>query len=580
MIYKYVQMRKREGFGIICLMKNTNRMLLGAVAFAAVVGAAFAVEPPEGFVSIFNGRDTSGWYGTKAYGVDPAEPGVLQCFPERRKLGDTTDYGNLCTVKKYRNFILRFEFQMPKNGNNGLGVRVNSPLGYAAFDAMCEIQLLDDGGDLYYDAAGKHDLLKDYQYTGSIYGIFPARRDNRENRLWCEDDDYTGGGSYLHKAGQWNQAEARVVGEEIAFFLNGHCITRANLAGLPTNGNTPDGSKHPGLHTERGSISWQGHGDNVKWRNIFVKELPDDATMADVELELEKVGGGGVGGRGEGVEADRVGVCSWSYQKPLTEVAAEMKKAGVKGINLALAPFLAPDGRHGVAEGAEALAFAKRQFASGEWKLMSTMISFPQEDYTTLESIRKTGGIVPDEAWLFNSNLIVKAAALTKELGGKYLLLHAGFLDESDAQALATYRARVSFIRDECAKNGVLVILESGQETADDLAKFLKEMPGVGVNFDPANMILYGKGEPLKALRTLRPWIVQLHVKDANPTAVPGTWGAEVPWGEGKVNAKAFVAELKRLGYKGNFVIEREGGDSRAADIALAAHLLRGEEIR
>lgn len=259
-----------------------NRNLL-AVVCATVGFSVLAAEPPEGFVSIFNGRDTAGWYGTKAYGVDPAEPGVLQCFPERRKLGDTTDYGNLCTVKKYRNFILRFEFMMPKNGNNGLGVRVLSPLGYAAFDAMCEIQLLDDGGDLYYDAAAKRDLLKPYQYTGSVYGIVPARRDNRMNRLGCADDDYAGGGSYLRKPGRWNQAEARVVGEEIAFCLNGHWVMRANLAGLPTNGDTPDGSKHPGLHTERGSISWQGHGDNVKWRNIFVKELPDDATMAELD---------------------------------------------------------------------------------------------------------------------------------------------------------------------------------------------------------------------------------------------------------------------------------------------------------
>ena len=431
---------------------------------------------------------------------------------------------------------------------------------------MCELQLLDDGGDLYYDAAAKRDLLKPYQYTGSVYGIVPARRDNRENRLWCSDGDYAGGGSYLRKPGSWNAAEVRVVGEEIAFILNGHCITRANLAGLPTNGDTPDGSRHPGLHTERGSISWQGHGDNVKWRNIFVKELADDATMAELDA---------ADARETAVEADRIGVCSWSYQRPLAEVAAEMKKAGVKGINLALAPFLAPDGRHGVAEGAEALAFAKRQFATGEWKLMSTMISFPQEDYSTLESIRRTGGIVPDDAWLFNSNLIVKASALTKELGAKHLLLHAGFLDESDPAALAKYRQRVAFIRDTCAKDGVTVILESGQETADDLAKFLKEMPGVGVNLDPANMILYGKGRPLDALKKLRPWIVQLHVKDAKATEVPGTWGEEVPWGEGEVDAKAFVAELKRLGYKGNFVIEREGGECRAKDIAQAVGRLK-----
>jgi hypothetical protein len=75
-----------------------------------------------------------------------------------------------------------------------------------------------------------------------------------------------------------------------------------------------------------------------------------------------------------GVDAERIGVCSWSYQRPLREVADEMAKIGVKGIDLALTPFVAPDGRHGVEEGEEALAFAKAQFASGAWRLFATIL--------------------------------------------------------------------------------------------------------------------------------------------------------------------------------------------------------------
>ena len=276
-----------------------------------------------------------------------------------------------------------------------------------------------------------------------------------------------------------------------------------------------------------------------------------------------------------GVDAERIGVCSWSYQRPLREVADEMARIGVKGIDLALTPFVAPDGRHGVEEGEEALAFAKAQFASGAWRLFATMISFPQEDYSTLDTIRKTGGVVPDDCWPRNREIAAAAAELSGTLGAPYMLFHAGFLDESNPAAYAAYVERVSFVRDACAKAGVQLILESGQETAEDLARFLRDVPGLYVNFDPANMILYGKGRPMDALETLVPWIRKIHVKDADATAVPGTWGTERPWGEGQVGGAAFIDALNGLGFTGNLTIEREGGDDRVGDIARAAARLR-----
>ena len=276
-----------------------------------------------------------------------------------------------------------------------------------------------------------------------------------------------------------------------------------------------------------------------------------------------------------GVDAERIGVCSWSYQRPLREVADEMAKIGVQGIDLALTPFVAPDGRHGVEEGEEALAFAKAQFASGAWRLFATMISFPQEDYSTLETIRKTGGVVPDDCWPRNREIAAAAAELSGSLGAPYMLFHAGFLDESNPAAYAAYVERVSFVRDACARAGVQLILESGQETAEDLARFLRDVPGLYVNFDPANMILYGKGRPMEALETLVPWIRKIHVKDADATSVPGTWGTERPWGEGQVGGAAFIDALNGLGFTGNLTIEREGGDDRVGDIARAAARLR-----
>ena len=274
------------------------------------------------------------------------------------------------------------------------------------------------------------------------------------------------------------------------------------------------------------------------------------------------------------VTNENLGVCSWSFQKPLDAVAAEMKKLGLKRIHLALQPFRQGGSRHGAAEGKAALDRVKARLASGEWKLSATMIGFPQEDYSTLESIKKTGGIVPDDVWEANKKIIVAGAKHSAELNAPVLTMHAGFLDESDAAALKKYTERVKFIVDTCGAAGVPVAFETGQETAADLAKFLPTVPGAGVNFDPANMILYGKGNPVEAVRVLAPWIKHVHLKDAVQTKKPGTWGTEVPWGDGEVDAPRFLAELKAAGYKGNFAIEREGGNDRAGDIALAAKRL------
>ena len=116
------------------------------------------------------------------------------------------------------------------------------------------------------------------------------------------------------------------------------------------------------------------------------------------------------------VTNENLGVCSWSFQKPLDAVAAEMKKLGLKRIHLALQPFLEGGSRHGAAEGKAALDRVKARLASGEWKLSATMIGFPQEDYSTLDTIKKTGGVVPDDAWEANKKIVRAGANLSAEL--------------------------------------------------------------------------------------------------------------------------------------------------------------------
>ena len=278
-------------------MKMTTMLLAACAAAVTAYGAGTCCNAPypetidEGFVPLFNGRDLSGWCGaTEMYGVETITETmrgtkqektstVLACFPERHVKGSS---GNLCTEKEYRNFILRFEFKMPENGNNGLGIRMVDVNKDAAYFGMCELQLLDDGGSQYYDGEAKMDKLKPYQYTGSVYGIVPALRDNVGKQIWGKEKNFAAGGSYLRRAGLWNFEEVKVIGSEIEVYLNGSLITKADVSKWKGDGDTPDGKKHPGLHTPKGRIGWLGHGHHVMWRNIRIKELPDDAKMGVV----------------------------------------------------------------------------------------------------------------------------------------------------------------------------------------------------------------------------------------------------------------------------------------------------------
>lgn len=260
-----------------------------------------------------------------------------------------------------------------------------------------------------------------------------------------------------------------------------------------------------------------------------------------------------------------VSVCSWSFQQGIEDVAAAMQALDIGHVNLAVLPALQPDGR------------AYRDFIQQQsWTISSTMINFPCEDYSTLESIKVTGGLTPDEHWDENRRLALGAIDLTAELGAEYLLMHFGFIDHSDAAYVQKFYDRTQLLADAAANKGVKFVMETGQETATELKQFLEEMnhPALCVNFDPANMILYDKGAPVEAIRMLAPWIRHVHIKDATYTQTPGTWGAEVPWGTGEVGTEAFLETLGEIGFQGAVAIEREAGDDRLGDIRIAAEAL------
>jgi len=260
-----------------------------------------------------------------------------------------------------------------------------------------------------------------------------------------------------------------------------------------------------------------------------------------------------------------VGVCSWSLRANLNTVAEIMGKLEVEHVHLALRPALEANGDSYLSE-----------VSDRNWTISSTMIDFPQEDYSTLESIKVTGGVMPDDCWPRNRALFEGAADVTANLGVEYLSMHAGFLDPAREEQARKFGDRIRHLADIAADKDIVLLLETGQETAEELQRFLEDLnhPTVGVNFDPANMILYDKGHPTDALRALRPWIRHVHIKDAVRTSTPGTWGTEVPWGDGEVGGDTFLRALKDIEYQGVLAIEREAGDDRVGDIALAVERL------
>jgi L-ribulose-5-phosphate 3-epimerase len=156
--------------------------------------------------------------------------------------------------------------------------------------------------------------------------------------------------------------------------------------------------------------------------------------------------------------------------------------------------------------------------------------------------------------------------------------IHAGFLPHEDSDPeFEKMVGRLREVADLFAAKRINLGFETGQETAQALAQLLTalERPNVRVNFDPANMILYAKGDPIEAVRVLGPWIGQVHIKDARATKVRGTWGEEVPVGKGEVNWNAFCATLDDVNFTGDLVIEREAGNDRVADIRTASMVIQ-----
>jgi L-ribulose-5-phosphate 3-epimerase len=272
------------------------------------------------------------------------------------------------------------------------------------------------------------------------------------------------------------------------------------------------------------------------------------------------------------IEPLAIGVCSWSLQvTSVPELKGFMDRLGIDVVQIACG-----DPHHASWSEGDNLPTAAK---SAGFRMSGAMLGFPGEDYTTPQTIEKTGGFGdpttrPERLERFKWGL-----ARTKELGLTDIMLHAGFIPAAAAPARKPFLDTLAQVGDLARAAGVTVAFETGQESAALLRATLDDLksPNLKVNFDPANMLLYDKDEPLAVLDLLAPDIRSVHLKDANRPKVKGTWGDEVPLGTGQTDTKGFVKALKRIGFRGALCIEREVGtqEERFRDIEHGVRFLR-----
>lgn len=201
------------------------RFLLTASLTSCLTSVSFASE----IVSLFNGKDLTGWKGDGYVVTDS----TITCTPSGK---------NLITEKTYTNYVFSFEFKLPPGGNNGIALHYPGD-GNPAYTGI-EVQVLDD-------TAEKYKNLKPYQFHGGLYTLKEAKQ------------------GYLKPIGEWNKETITVNGDKITVTLNGVIINEANLNELALKH-----PKHAGVKRRLGHIGFCGHGDAVAFRKITIVELP------------------------------------------------------------------------------------------------------------------------------------------------------------------------------------------------------------------------------------------------------------------------------------------------------------------
>jgi len=216
-----------------------------------------------------------------------------------------------------------------------------------------------------------------------------------------------------------------------------------------------------------------------------------------------------------------------------------------------------------------------------DFHLFTVFAAYEGESYADIPTVQRTVGFIPRETRAEREVRTRQVIDFAAALGVKSFGCHVGCIpaDRQDPD----YRAVLELVRriaDYAATYGMTFCLETGQEPAGELLAFFEEAgrSNLKINFDPANMVLYGSGEPISAFRLLRQHVASCHGKDGDwpDPARPGSLGVERPLGEGSVNIPKFMATLRETGFTGPICVESgvHGEEQRWQTLARAVKLL------
>jgi sugar phosphate isomerase/epimerase len=216
-----------------------------------------------------------------------------------------------------------------------------------------------------------------------------------------------------------------------------------------------------------------------------------------------------------------------------------------------------------------------------DFALVTVFAAYTGESYADIPTVQRTVGFIPPATRAEREARTLALSDFAAVLGVPSIACHIGFVPHDRAHPdYVAVREMVRRVSDKAASNGQTFALETGQEPATTLKQFLADTgrSNLKINFDPANMILYGTGDPIEALEVVKEHVVSVHCKDGDwpPKGVPGALGTEQPLGKGSVGMPRFIAKLKEIGYTGALTIEREvHGEQQRLDILSAIELLR-----
>jgi len=246
-----------------------------------------------------------------------------------------------------------------------------------------------------------------------------------------------------------------------------------------------------------------------------------------------------------------VGLMFWGDHEPLKMIRA-VKSLGLRCGHLGFTGAVNFDGLGEV---------YKKALADEDFTVTAVFAAYDGESYADVPTVQQTVGFIPPATREAREKRTYEVIDMTAAIGVPIFACHIGFVPEDHTDPVyAPVRDMVRRICDYCAAKNIMFALETGQEPAESLLRFLEDVarPNLKINFDPANLILYGTSEPIAALKLVGEHVVSCHAKDGNWPAAPGTLGTEMPLGEGSVGMANFVNTLKEIGYKGALTIERE----------------------